>query len=200
MRGGQARITVEARSRGSWLITIALILVMASPAAAQDDWGAPPPEPVHVSEGLVFAMGGALAWLPLMRRTTVHPGFTAEAGWRWRLTARTTVDARFQWRELSPFSHPQRQFVLYGQIAQELATVGEMLRLTGGASAGLGVWTTCLRGDFCGGLGPTVGVHVAVGTVGSTGGALELGVESQTGLVNGVVFAILPVVRVAVAF
>jgi hypothetical protein len=74
--------------------------------------------------------------------------------------------------------------------------------LFGGLSAGVGFWSGCVRGDYCGGRGPIFGAEVGSQLPVNEDMAFTLGVElaAQLGLVNGVGAMMMPTAWAGIAF
>jgi hypothetical protein len=74
--------------------------------------------------------------------------------------------------------------------------------ITFGANAGAGVVTACIRGDYCGGAGPIVGVEAAFAWAATPELTFEIGaaVDAQFGLVNLVRALFLPGAHLGVRF
>jgi hypothetical protein len=75
-----------------------------------------------------------------------------------------------------------------------LAAVNADAAVLLGVSAGAGLFTGCLRGDYCGGAGPIVGGEIALSFPGPADASIELGLDlaAQFGLVNNVGVLLLP--------
>jgi hypothetical protein len=88
--------------------------------------------------------------------------------------------------------------VAHGRLETSRRTLGTWM----GASAGLGLWSACFAGDFCGAIGPItsgeVGLKLAVGPSTWAELALELGL--QFGAFNGVDVLLLPSVTAGLRF
>lgn len=79
------------------------------------------------------------------------------------------------------------------------ALSGPAVRLSADVSAGLGAWWGCVRGDYCDGLGPMLGLELAIAWQIADGHWLSLApaVQAQLGMVNAVDAMLVPQVTLA---